>query len=129
MIVQIHRHKLMKLNSLRPVIWTDKFNETIDFYTEMIGFTVGERNNEWGWASLYKDGVEIMLAKPNEHIPFEKPAFTGSFYFNTDQIDEVWEHLKDKVKICYEIENFEWEMREFAIYDNNGYVLQFGQNI
>ena len=26
-----------------------------------------------------------------------------------------------------EIETFEWGMREFAIYDNNGYVLQFGQ--
>jgi len=31
-----------------------------------------------------------------------------------------------KANICYEIETFEWGMREFAIYDNNGYILQFG---
>lgn len=119
----------MKLKNLRPMIWTDKFEETIDFYSKILGFTVGERNEAWGWASLYKDDVEIMLTKPNEHTPFEKPGFTGSFYFNTDQVDKLWEYLKDRVKICYEIENFEWEMREFAIYDNNGYLLQFGQNI
>ncbi len=37
--------------------------------------------------------------------------------------------LKGKSKICYSIENFEYGMREFAIYDNNDYVLQFGQEI
>jgi len=35
--------------------------------------------------------------------------------------------LKDKVRVCYPLENFEYGMREFAIYDNNGYLLQFGQ--
>jgi hypothetical protein len=28
----------------------------------------------------------------------------------------------------YTIENFEYGMREFAIYDNNGYMLQFGHH-
>lgn len=109
------------------MIWTDKFDETIDFYTMTLGFIVGERNDNWGWASLYKDSVEIMVAKPNEHTPFDKPVFTGSFYFNTDNVNNLWEHLKNKAKVCYAIDNFEWEMREFAIYDNNGYMLQFGE--
>jgi len=37
--------------------------------------------------------------------------------------------LKDKVEVCYGIENFHYGMREFAIYDNNGYLLQFGQDV
>ena len=119
----------MKFNSLRPILWTNQLIETIDFYTKILGFAVAEQNETWGWASLYKDGVEIMLAKPNEHIPFDKPVFTGSFYINTDKVDELWEELKDKVEICYDIEEFEWQMREFAIYDNNGYLIQFGQDI
>lgn len=45
------------------------------------------------------------------------------------RVNTLWEQLNNKTKICYEIENFEWEMREFAMYDNNGYILQFGQNI
>ncbi|MFM1879299.1 MAG: hypothetical protein RLZZ241_2165 [Bacteroidota bacterium] len=119
----------MALKSLRPMLWTNQFEETLTFYTKVLGFTIGERNNEWGWASLYKDTVHIMVAKPNAHTPFEKPIFTGSFYFNTDQVDQLWSQLKDKTNICYELEDFEWEMREFGIYDNNGYLLQFGQNI
>ena len=37
--------------------------------------------------------------------------------------------LKDKARISYEIDNFPYGMREFAVYDNNGYLLQFGQEI
>lgn len=119
----------MKYIAIRPMIWTKNLEETIEFYTSVLDFTLAGKNDDWGWASLYKDKVEIMLAKPNDQEDFEKPFFTGSFYFNTDQVDLLWEKLKSKVKICYEIETFEWEMREFAIYDNNGYILQFGQDI
>ena len=70
-----------------------------------------------------------MLAKPNAHEKFEKIGFTGSFYFTTDDVDEAWQRLKDKARVCYDIETFPWDMREFAIYDNNGYRLQFGQKV
>jgi uncharacterized glyoxalase superfamily protein PhnB len=119
----------MYLNYLRPMLYTQQFDETIHFYTEILGFTVGERNDDWGWANLYKDKVEIMLARPNAHEPFEKPVFTGSFYFNTTDINAAWERLKDRCRICYPLETFEWGMREFGIYDNNGYILQFGQQV
>lgn len=37
--------------------------------------------------------------------------------------------VKDKARICDNIETFEWGRREFAVFDNNGYILQFGQEI
>lgn len=120
---------MTKFNSLRPVLWTEQFDETIGFYTQILGFTLRERNDEWQWASLQKDEVQIMLTKPNQHEKFNGIGFTGSFYFTVSNVDELWEELKDKAKICYEIETFDWEMREFAIYDNNGYILQFGQDV
>jgi uncharacterized glyoxalase superfamily protein PhnB len=119
----------MKLIELTPMIWTEQIKETIDFYTHMLGFTCYEYNEEWGWASLGKDKVGIMLTKPNAHTPFDKPNFTGSFYFNTEDVDSLWNILKDKTNVCYPIDNFEHGMREFAIYDNNGYLLQFGKEI
>lgn len=119
----------MKLHSLRPIFWTDKLDETIEFYTGILGFTLAEKNDDWGWASLYRDSVEIMLALPNEHTPFTAPVFTGSFYINVDNVDEAWALLKDRVKVCYEPEVFEWGMREFGVYDNNGYLLQFGKEM
>jgi catechol 2,3-dioxygenase-like lactoylglutathione lyase family enzyme len=119
----------MRLTQLRPILYSDKLEESIAFYTGVLGFTCGERNINLGWASLYRDEVHIMLAIPNEHIPFDKPTFTGSIYINTDNIEEVWQTIKDQVTVVYDIENFEWGMREFGIYDNNGYIIQFGQPV
>lgn len=118
-----------KFQAVRPMIYTRELKETIRFYTEVLGFTCGEYNEDWGWASLNRDDAEIMLAKPNEHIPFEKPNFTGSFYICVNDADTYWEQVKDKAKICYAPEDFDWGMREFAIFDNNGYLLQFGHEI
>ncbi len=119
----------MKLTELRPMLWTEDLRGTVDFYTKILGFTCSEFNEDWGWASLCKDDVAIMLAKPNEHTPYDNICFTGSFYFNTDDVDTLWAELKDKARVCYGIEDFYYGMREFAIYDNNGYLLQFGQEI
>lgn len=120
---------MTKFTAVRPILWTENLDETINFYTLILGFTLEGRNDDWNWASLRKDEVQIMLSQPNEHEKYEKIGFSGSFYFNVDQVDELWEDLKTKAKICYEIETFEWEMREFGIYDNNGYILQFGQPV
>ena len=119
----------MEFKKLIPMLWTDKLNESLEFYTGILGFTQGERRDDWGWAAVYRDDIEIMLAVPNEHIPFERSIFTGTFYIYTDQVDELWEDIKEKVKVLYPIDDFEYGMREFAIYDNNGYMLQFGKSM
>ena len=119
----------MTLSILRPMMWTEDLKGSVDFYVEKLGFTCHEVRDDWGWASLSLDNVSIMLSRPNGHTPYEKIGFTGTFYYTTDDVDGLWEKLKDKVKICYGIENFFYGMREFGIYDNNGYLLQFGQEI
>jgi len=119
----------MKVTELRPMLWTEDFSGTIDFYTNVLGFTVPGADEEMGWAILSIDDVPLMISRPNQHTPYDKIGFTGSFYFKTADVDALWEKLKDKTKVCYGIENFFYGMREFAIYDNNGYLLQFGEEI
>lgn len=122
----------MKLKSLRPMLETADLRQTIKFYTEVLGFKCNalypDQENPF-WANLYRDDVEIMFTVRSEHSIFEKPVMTGSLYFNPDNVDEMWEQLKDQAAIEYPIENFDYGMREFAIRDCNGYVLQFGQEI
>jgi uncharacterized glyoxalase superfamily protein PhnB len=117
----------MKIQSLTPMLRTWDIRASIAFYTDVLGFGCESLSEEQGWASLRRDGVAIMLAVPNQHEGDTAPAFTGSLYFHTDDVDGLWQRLKDRVRVCYPIENFEYGMREFAIYDNNGYLLQFGQ--
>jgi len=117
----------IKLNAVRPMLAVNSIDDTILFYRNLLGFECVSRMG--GWAALRKDQVEIMISLPNEHEPFEKPALTGSLYFNCSDVDALWDEIKGRVNVVYPIENFFYGMREFAIRDNNGYILQFGQEI
>lgn len=117
----------MKLLELRPILYVTSMDETIRFYSEVLGFECVSRMESW--ASLRYGNCGIMISLPNEHEPFEKPHLTGSIYFNLEDVDSVWNQVKEKVTIVYPIENFDYGMREFAIRDNNGYCLNFGVQI
>jgi uncharacterized glyoxalase superfamily protein PhnB len=117
----------MKLENVKPMLAVNSMDDTIRFYCEVLGFECANRME--GWAALRKDSVEVMISIPNAHEPFEKPTLTGSLYFTSDDVDDLWEKIKEKTQVVYPIENFYYGMREFAIRDNNGYILQFGQEI
>jgi len=103
---------------------THDLQATIAFYRDLLGMECVAQTEDW--AALAKDQLEIMVATPNAHEPFDKAVFTGSLYIRCEDADAVWNQLKTKASVVYPLEDFEYGMREFAIRDNNGYVLQFG---
>lgn len=119
----------MRFTGLRPTLYTNELEATVTFYTRTLGFTCESLDFSAGWASLRRDDVGIMLSLPNKHLPYEKPIFTGSIYITIDTVDVLWNQVKEKAAVCYEIETFSYGMREFAIFDNNGYLIQFGQQV
>ena len=119
----------MKFNTLIPMLWVPDVKESISFYTNILGFSCDKYSEEWQWATITRNCVELMFTAPNKHIPYNGPVFTGSFYIRVDDVDIFWNELKDKTDIVYPVDNFEYGMREFAIKDNNGFILQFGQPI
>lgn len=122
----------MKLTNLRVMLETRDLRETIKFYTELLGFVLDgiyPNNKEPCWACVIKDDIVIMFTTRNAHSTVEDTTMTGTLYFYPNDVDEAWELLKDKAIVEYPIENFGYGMREFAIRDCNGYLLQFGQGI
>lgn len=119
----------MHVLELTPMLYTRKLEETVAFYTTVLGFQCEALHPEWGWARVSQGRVSVMFAHPHDHAPFDKPVFTGSLYFRTGDVDALWAQLRTRAEVRYPIENFEYGMREFAIYDNNGYLLQFGQEL
>lgn len=112
---------------LTPMLRTQDLTATIDFYVHLLGFQCRARSDDW--ATLARDGVELMVATPNQHLPFAAPAFSGSLYFHVADVAALWLSLKSRAEVCYPLEDFDYGMREFAIFDNNGYLLQFGTSI
>ncbi len=116
----------MPFNNLTPILEVEHMDKTIEFYVTILDFKcIGREGDEW--AIVEKDDVQIMFSPRLFKEAHPTTFMTGSLYIRTDNIDVIWQILKDKVSICYPIENFEYGMREFCIYDNNGYRLQFGQ--
>lgn len=111
------------------MLWVDDVRATIDYYVSTLGFDEENYSEDWDFGIVGKHKVKIMLSKPNDHEPYEKPQLTGSLYIVTDDVDAWWNYLKERASIYYPVEDFPYGMREFALKDCNGYVLQFGQEI
>jgi uncharacterized glyoxalase superfamily protein PhnB len=121
----------MQLQTITPMLWVNDVRATIDYYVSVLGFDEENYAEETGWGMVGKHFIRIMLFKPNAHTPFNGPQFTGSLYLRTDDVDAWWGFYKDRanVNVLYPIEDFEYGMREFALKDCNGYILQFAEEI
>jgi DNA-binding CsgD family transcriptional regulator/catechol 2,3-dioxygenase-like lactoylglutathione lyase family enzyme len=116
----------VRFTRIVPMLRTKDLHATVGFYTDVLGFRCDSLSEADGWASLVRDDVRLMVALPNRHLPFDAPAFSGSLYFHVDDVSALWEAIGSRAQVCYPIEDFGYGMREFAIYDDNGYLLQFG---
>ena len=108
---------------------TPDLGRAIAFYVERLGFSLQRRSDADGWASLQRDGIELMFSTHNAHAGDTAPAFTGSLYFrldDADAVDRLWASLQGKVRTCYPPDTFLYCMREFGLFDDDGYLLQFG---
>jgi catechol 2,3-dioxygenase-like lactoylglutathione lyase family enzyme len=126
------------MKKLSPILWTKDLKETISFYTSVLEFEA--KSNFPNFVSLTRDNIEIMFVIPQDEPEeckdpndkkefFPKPVLTGSIFIVTDQVDKLWELVKDKATIKTSIANRDYLMRDFSILDNNGYELVFGQDI
>ncbi|NNE66743.1 MAG: bleomycin resistance family protein [Pyrinomonadaceae bacterium] len=123
---------MTKLKGIVPMLETDDLRGSIEYYQSVLGFEckgVWPEEGEVCWASMHRDDAIIMLCVMNDRHGQTKPVMTGTLYLYPSDIDIAWSELKDKAKICYPIETFDYGMREFGVLDNNGYLLQFGQDL
>ncbi|OOG77689.1 hypothetical protein B0E43_04450 [Algoriphagus sp. A40] len=120
------------------MLWTKDLKETISFYESVLGFS--GKSHFPNFVTLTRDGIELMFIVPQDEPEdckspdnteefFPKPQLTGSIFIVTDQVDKLWDSVRDKASIKSPIEDREYLMRDFSILDNNGYELVFGQDI
>jgi len=108
------------------------------FYETVLGFK--SKSNIPNFATLARENVEIMFIVPQDEPDdckdpndktdfFPKPLLIGSIFIVMEQVDKLWELVKDKATIKTTIADREYWMRDFSILDNNGYELVFGEDI
>ncbi len=63
----------------------------------------------------------------HEHYRSQTPSMSGFLYFYPDDVDALFDQIKDGVEVEFPPEDQPHGMREFAVHDPNGYLLIFGQ--
>lgn len=115
-----------QFKQMRPMLQSRDVKASIEFYTSILGFKLDDSLEQDGtikWASLYKDEVCLMFTLGNQI-----PVMTGDLYIYPNDLELLWNNIKDKCEIAVPIENKPYGMREFVIKDNNGYILKFGKS-
>ena len=114
-----------------PILKTLILQSTIDFYTQQLGFTCTKHLRQYRRATLKRDNVTIIFhaGDIDENVPAKHSERSFSLYIYLENVDELWEELKDKAEICEPLGDRDWGMRQFSIFDNNGYLLIFGQRV
>ncbi len=116
----------MPLKGQSVMLQVDNMDDSIQYYESVLGFKCVARMSD-DWANMERDNISIMFSERYGPEKNKKPAMTGSIYIFANPVDDLWEELKDRATISYPIETFDFGMREFAIVDCNGYLIQFGQ--
>ena len=126
------------MKSLAPNLMVKNVNETLDFYTTILGFskiaTVPD-SGKFDWA-MVQNGVVMFMFQEKENIKIEYPQLEKfeqggglTFYISVTNVQELFNNLEGKVKIVKEMHKTFYGATEFAIEDNNSYILTFSQNI
>lgn len=134
----------MNWNQMIPEFDVFNLEESLSFYTKLIGFHIEYDRKEDKFAFLQLENVQIMLQEIDiennkwETGKLEYPLGVGiNFQIEVQNIDEIYTKLKKaNYKIFVEIEDHWYRKentllgcREFLVQDPNGYLLRFSQDL
>ena len=139
----------MKVNTLTPNLAVADIRQTIQFYSENLGFElvmavpetqdgIDEQlldNKEYVYAMMKKDDAALMFMRTDgfeEDITIADKVSIGasvSFYMQGKGIDAFYEKLKTKNIQISELKLTWYGIKEFYIKDNSGYILGFAEEI
>lgn len=99
---------------------------SIDWYERTLGFecTVTDVNDRWAYAEFeYSEGATFAIMES------KSGNASARFNFLVDNVDDLWECLKNKVTIVDAIETLPYGSRKFTISDIDGNELGFVQKM
>jgi catechol 2,3-dioxygenase-like lactoylglutathione lyase family enzyme len=135
----------MKSHPLTPELYISHFQESFDFYTKILDFTVEYQRENPLFAFLSYQGSNLMLQDLDPHEDeafitgsFEYPLGRGiNFQIDTDNVQKVYDSLKkhdyplrrERKDSWYKVGNVLRECRQILVQDPDGYLLRFSQDI
>lgn len=122
----------MEYQSLSPNIGVADVNETVSFYTKILGFNLVMSNPQSGtleWA-MVANGNAVLMFQQMQSLKNEYPQLanrpasgTITFYIKMKNMHSLYKKLKETEFLAKDLHKTFYGADEFAIFDNNGYIL------
>lgn len=112
-----------------PMIHAPDVGATADWY-QSIGFSVlrtNEEDGETNWALLSFGGSEVMFSSGGQ--PSASFRREVDLYVHVDDVDSLYQRVKDRVDVVESPHDTFYGMRELIIRDLNRFWMTFGQPI
>lgn len=121
------------LKDMVVMLMCDDVQESIEFYTSVLGFSVVDRVDtvgKTGWASLSNGNVQLMLASP-DYIPKPRKSegrySQAMYYFYPEDVASLHSEIHRRGVAVTDLTARFYGMTEFEMLDPSGHVLVFGQ--
>lgn len=120
----------MQVSNVIAQLRTTDLSASLDFYTAKLGLTLGFRYQDF-YAGICVGDQMFHLKLVDEmdpSIPFVDDNEHFHLYLQTDDVSACAEMLRSRgVKFVKDVHQTDWGTREFAIKDDQGHTLYFGQ--
>ena len=115
----------MRMNRLVPMLPVKNMPASIEFY-QKLGFSVEQRNDNWGWAMLRFDECHLMVDQSiNLHVNSPRQSV---LYLYPENIKEYHEQLRRSGLKVPDLDTTFYGMIEFRLEDPDDNRLWIGQN-
>ena len=128
-------------NKLIPELSVKNFDKSIDFYLNMLGFSIDYSREEDKFAMISINKAQIMIEEINEYWKtgeLEYPFGRGiNLQIEVTDANKMAEKIKEnKIKLFqeikenwYEVNEKQYGYKEFLVQDPDGYLLRFSEDI
>lgn len=118
-----------KAKVLSPIVPVLDMEDSIRFYTEVLGFHTSLRSDDY--SILTKDHASLHLARAESPSVLDKTRGQLSIYLEVENVESLWSHVscfrnRHQVRDLFDRD---YGMREFHIIDPNGCLIFVGEPI
>jgi catechol 2,3-dioxygenase-like lactoylglutathione lyase family enzyme len=113
-----------------PCLMVADMRRSLEFYVDLLGFS------QTGYypiqsdpirTEVRRDDVAIVLLTESFRSLGGTPAFTGALCLFPESVERLADELRGRVRFEWGPEVTDYDTREFAIRDPDGYVLVFAE--
>ena len=115
----------MKMNRLIPMLPVRSMPASVEFYKKL-GFSVEQRNDDWGWAMLRFDDCRLMVDQSINKMP--GAARHGVLYLYPENVADYHQMLRKNGLAIPDLEVTFYGMTEFRFDDPDGNRLWIGES-